>query len=88
MFYHIAIPSLWSRTLCLLSAVLFLGVAEADNPDLLTALSAQGSLTTFTSLIHNYTSLLSAAQAGNITGTWFDTCHSPYSLLLTVIFQT
>jgi uncharacterized surface protein with fasciclin (FAS1) repeats len=53
--------------LSLLVAVLFLGPIIAADEDLLTALSEHSSLTKFTSLISNYSSLLATAEAGDMT---------------------
>lgn len=51
-----------------LLAPFLLGCAGAASQDLINALSGQESLTKFASLSNNYTSLVTAAQAGNLTG--------------------
>jgi hypothetical protein len=66
--YNKLIVSLKDMLFSFLLAVLFTGSVKAANQDLLSALSAQNSVSKFTSLLNNYTSLVTAANAGNKTG--------------------
>jgi uncharacterized surface protein with fasciclin (FAS1) repeats len=47
--------------------ILFIGIVNTSEPDLITALSEQNSLSFFTSLARNHSTLLAAAKAGAIT---------------------
>jgi hypothetical protein len=63
---EVPISSTTRRLLLMVS--LLLGFVIADDQDLLAVLEAQSSLSIFTSLFREHTSLFQAAQAGNLTG--------------------